>query len=144
MGARNVDEETIRRWISENSGGSSYLVYTALLSQSGTDAPNVVELENTIGDIIWTRSSTGLYFGTLTGAFPDGKTLITGFGNKNGGYVTIGIANSLPFDHGYSINCNSEDVVGINVYKTSDYTNVELSDLLTAPRGIPIEIKVYQ
>lgn len=55
-------------------GGTSYSVYTALLTQSGTDAPIATVLENTIGDIVWTRTGLGTYSGTLLGAFTLNKT----------------------------------------------------------------------
>jgi hypothetical protein len=47
-----------------NSGsggsGASYLVYTALLNQSGTDAPVATVLENTLGSLgVWTRNGIG-------------------------------------------------------------------------------------
>ena len=51
-----------------------YKKYVALMSQSGTAAPTVTVLENSIGDIVWTRASTGLYRGTLIGAFTLDKT----------------------------------------------------------------------
>ena len=51
-----------------------YQVYTALISQTGTNAPTVIVLENTIGNIVWTRTGTGNYSGTLPGAFPEDKT----------------------------------------------------------------------
>ena len=37
----------------------TYKVYTASLTQTGTDAPVANVLENTIGDIVWTYSSDG-------------------------------------------------------------------------------------
>ena len=49
-------------------------VYRALLSQLGTADPTVVVLENSIGAIVWTRNSTGVYYGTLIGAFTLHKT----------------------------------------------------------------------
>ena len=49
----------------------TYTKYIALISQSSTSAPTVIELENTIGPIIWTRAGTGVYYGTLTDMFPD-------------------------------------------------------------------------
>ena len=77
MGARQVDEETIRRWISENSGGSSYLIYVALLNQSGTNDPVATVLQNTLGgDVVWTRFTNGGYTGTLAGAFTAAKTVV--------------------------------------------------------------------
>ena len=74
--------EAFKRLIPESP---KYKVYTALLSQSGTDAPTAVVLENTLGDIVWSRSEEGVYVGTLTGAFKEGKTFqaLTA-GNANG------------------------------------------------------------
>ena len=47
-----------------------YKVYTATFSQSGISAPTVTVLENTLGGMVtWTRTGTGVYIGTLTGAF---------------------------------------------------------------------------
>jgi hypothetical protein len=51
-----------------------YKKYVALMTQTGTAAPTVTVLENSIGDIVWTRASTGLYRGTLIGAFTLNKT----------------------------------------------------------------------
>ncbi len=53
-----------------------YRVYTALLTQTGTDAPVATVLENTIGNIVWTRISAGNYQATLNGAFTLGKTYL--------------------------------------------------------------------
>lgn len=50
-------------------GAGSYKKYIANLTQSGTSAPTVKILENTIGNIVFTYDSTGYYIGTLTGAF---------------------------------------------------------------------------
>lgn len=64
-----------------NTGGGSslgYLVYTALLSQSGTSAPIATVLQKTLnGTVVWTRESAGVYIGTLAGTFPVAKTFIT-------------------------------------------------------------------
>ena len=51
----------------------AYKKYIALISQSGIADPTVTVLENTIGDIVWTRLSSGTYTGTLLGAFPSAK-----------------------------------------------------------------------
>ena len=51
--------------------GQGIKVYTALLTQTGTDAPVATVLENTLGgEVVWTRDDIGLYTGTLAGAFP--------------------------------------------------------------------------
>jgi hypothetical protein len=54
----------------------TYTKYIALISQTSTSAPTVIELENTIGPIIWTRGAVGIYFGTLAGAFTLNKTYV--------------------------------------------------------------------
>jgi len=54
-----------------------YKVYTALISQSGTDAPVATVLENTLGGtVVWSRGFTGNYYGTLNGAFTENKVVI--------------------------------------------------------------------
>jgi hypothetical protein len=58
-------------YVDEKRPYSSYCVF---LTQSGTSAPvEALKFENSIGNIIWTRSSVGNYVGTLVGAFPTGK-----------------------------------------------------------------------
>jgi hypothetical protein len=52
----------------------TYTKYIALITQSSTADPTVIELENTIGPIVWTRSALGTYLGTLAGVFTVGKT----------------------------------------------------------------------
>lgn len=55
--------------------GRKYKVYTALLTQSGTDAPVATVLENTLGGtVVWTYAGVGDYVATLTGAFVSNKT----------------------------------------------------------------------
>ena len=46
-------------------------LYTGLITQSGSDSPTVSipSTGNTIGAIVWTRFSAGVYRGTLAGAF---------------------------------------------------------------------------
>jgi lysophospholipase L1-like esterase len=50
--------------------------YKGLMSQTGTNAPTPTVLENTFsGAIVWSRTTTGQFIGTLTGAFTNNKTL---------------------------------------------------------------------
>jgi len=81
-----------------------YKVYTALLTQSGIDAPTAVVLENTIGDIVWTYHSIGVYFATLTNAFIEDKTYlfayilptsIIGFQRDDENQINIGTTDNL-------------------------------------------------
>ena len=58
-------------------GGVPYLVYVALLTQSGENAPVATVLENTLGgNLIWAYQSPGNIEATLMGAFPSGKTFV--------------------------------------------------------------------
>lgn len=51
-----------------------YLVYTALITQSSTDAPTVVVLQNELsGPIVWSYDAIGTYFGTLSSTFLNNK-----------------------------------------------------------------------
>lgn len=102
----------------------TYQKYIALISQTGTSDPTVIILENTIGNIVWTRSSTGLYFGTLLSAFTIGKT-----------YQIIGTINFL-----------TEPVVifsssGVNNVYIQTQINTLLSDGLLD--NTTIEIRIY-
>ena len=54
----------------------TYKKYIALISQVSTNAPTVIELENTIGPIEWIRAAQGSYQGVLTGAFTANKTTV--------------------------------------------------------------------
>jgi hypothetical protein len=49
----------------------TYKKYIATIVQSGTNDPTVTILENTIGDIVWTRVMAGQYEGYLLNAFPN-------------------------------------------------------------------------
>ena len=58
--------------------------YIATLVQSSTTDPLATVLENTIGDIVWTRFAVGVYRGTLSGAFPDQDKTYVVFNNTVG------------------------------------------------------------
>jgi hypothetical protein len=66
-----------------------YRVYSAILSQSGTNAPTAVVLENTIGDIFLSREGIGDYHISSNSLFTVDKTSIScnGIGDTNGGIV---------------------------------------------------------
>jgi hypothetical protein len=70
-------------------------VYKALLTQTGTAAPTAIVLENTIGDIVWTRTNTGIYVATLADAFTENKTFISATCSYGGGDAPFIVAESL-------------------------------------------------
>ena len=104
-------------------GAAAYLVYTALLSQSGTDAPVATVLENTLGGtVVWGYASAGNYTATLANAFTANKTAV--FLSGNGGVI----------------GSNIESASQITIYSYNDGGNPEDEYIQTAP----IEIRVYQ
>lgn len=100
-------------------------VYNAVITQTSTGAPTVVVSGiNTIGSIVWTRSVSGVYIGTLTGVFTNQKTL-----------SFLGAVNSYPsFSY---INTTSVNTVTIN---TLNAAGVGTDGLLT---NTPVKIEVY-
>lgn len=103
-----------------------YKVYTATLNQSGTSTPTSNILENSIGNIVWTRVTNGIYWGTLVGAFPENKTHLS-------------ITPSSPTGS-YSIFRNSDDII---VVKTQDNGTVPFTDSDDKLFNNSIRIEVY-
>jgi hypothetical protein len=69
-----------------------YKVYKALLSQESDDAPTAVVLENTLGDIVWSREDVGFYVGTLNNSFTENKTFFYAtLGEQAGDSISIAI-----------------------------------------------------
>lgn len=102
-----------------------YKVYTALLTQSGTNAPVATVLENTIGNIVWTRGGVGYYIATLSSVFTTNKTAIL-FGNPAYTIPVIDIVSNLSSINSIDIstltsgsandNCLFKTFVEIRVY----------------------------
>ena len=67
-----------------------YKKYIATVTQTGILDPTVVVLENTIGDIVWTRTAVGNYLATLVGAFPDADRTYLIVGQNNGNFFNLG------------------------------------------------------
>ena len=114
--------------ITVSGTASPYKVYTALLSQTDSSDPVAIVLANTLsGDIVWTRTTTGVYFGTLSGAFTNNLTTVS----CNYGIVS-GDASIIT---GFRSNSN---VIRVQTYKASDKSLSEMKGSL-----IFIEIRVY-
>lgn len=113
-----------------------YKVYTALLTQSGTGAPTVTVLQNTIGTIVWSRVSIGSYKGTLTGVFTSGKTFynITYNNNAGGGGSGEFLIYEIRND-----NINAIQISTLDVEMVTHLANP--SDSLLS--STPIEIRIY-
>lgn len=102
-----------------------YKVYTALLTQSGTDAPVATVLENTLGDISFSYDTVGSYHITSDSLFIEDKTAVT-IGNS---YSDISTSAKLVNNNTININTGKIDT---NVLLQNDnlYNNL-------------IEIRVY-
>jgi hypothetical protein len=108
-------------------GGLPYLVYTARISQSGTDAPTVAVMQNTIGTVTWERSNTGIY-NAISPAF-------NGFTSAN--KIAVFLTNS-----GSSYRVGAQYVPPISKVQvaTLNTSNVNDDGILS---GATIEIRVY-
>lgn len=72
---KNYLISALKNYILNGLDTRPYKVYTALLSQTGTNAPIATVLENTLGgNIVWTRIDEGIYIGTLSNSFIENKT----------------------------------------------------------------------
>ena len=103
-----------------------YKVYTALLTQTGTNAPVATVLENTLGvNIVWTRLSTGFYRATPSESiFLENKTFH--FVNSNNQGLAFEVASLLDDTDDWRI-----QVVDSGVVVDSSLQN------------LPVEIRVY-
>jgi hypothetical protein len=104
-----------------------YKVYTALLNQSGEDAPTAIELENTIGNITFSYDDIGQYFLNSIDKFTNLKTwfliTVSGDGGFGGEFITLRYINS--------------DTMQIN---SGDFSGNGVNSILL---NTPIEIRVY-
>lgn len=108
------------------SSNNTYKTYVALLTQSGTNAPVATVLENTLGNIVWTRVSDGEYNGTLNSTFTPNKT-----------YYSITMTSGGGLDSGQFVHSIAQsDYVSIATWSNNILSDGLLSDT-------PIEIRVY-
>lgn len=108
-----------------------YKVYTALLSQSGTNAPTAIILENTLGgNIVWSRIGIGEYYGTLNGVFTLDKTM---------GFVQSTSTQGVDFSIHYIVNRIDNNVIYLSSFKANS-SSTRYDDIMFK---IPIEIRVY-
>jgi len=116
------------KWLaveSTSAGPSPYKVYTALLTQTGTNAPVATVLENTLGGTpVWTRVAPGEYIGTLSNSFTSNKTF--SFIAPNNGSLSS-----------FQLYTGSTDQIDLTTF---DSTSTLSDDLLD---GTSIEIRVY-
>lgn len=93
-----------------------YKVYTALLTQNGTNAPTAIVLENTLGgEVIWNYEDEGLYSANLSNGFTDLTFVQISNGNMNGfiSYSYKQNINSI-FTETYSLSSGSTENSALN------------------------------
>lgn len=74
---RTGENLTVADWPLNYPQKTPCLIYRALLIQVGSGNPVPIVMRNTIGNILWTRNSQGIYFGTLTNGFKLNKTFVS-------------------------------------------------------------------
>jgi hypothetical protein len=111
-----------------------YKVYSALLNQSGTSAPEALVTENTIGDMTITRNSAGVYYfiSPEFNSYADyGKVLCFMLnGSASGG---TGVLTSV----------NAQYVPPINGIQVLSAIGSTLTPTDNAINGCSIEIRLY-
>lgn len=119
----------------ENENTMNYKIYTALLTQEGTNDPIVQVLENTLGGTpTWERIGAGRYNCTLTGAFPEEKTYCTS--NNGFDWAVFGQINFGRFLSG--------NIDTLTMYYTDTSTGWAGVDINCFPSyDVYIEIRVY-
>lgn len=107
---------------------AGYKVYVGLLSQTSTNDPTAIELENTIGDVTFSYDDVGSYI--IEGDFPSGKTtcIVSNIGEVPGDDISV--RANIDVDSIYLV------TTSVSFAGTSAYAN----DIL---KVTPIEIRVY-
>jgi len=104
-----------------------YKVYTALLTQSGTNAPVATVLENTLGSITWSRINTGIYLAKSSNLFTTNTAIIIGSN------INVSNVDSAP------LNTNNLVLNSFSLYTFDTFTQA-YDDILD---NTLIEIRVY-
>jgi hypothetical protein len=113
-----------------------YKVYTAYINQSGTSAPVATILENSLsGPIVWTRSGTGIYIGTLVAAFPSANIWIAP-SVTGATLVLIGASTFAQFQ----VERLTDDTIRIENSSGTAASQSSADGLLI---NFPIEVRVY-
>lgn len=121
--------------------------YTALITQSGTNAPQAIILKNTLGATpTWTRLEEGVYNLVLNEAFPQYKTTLPNLYNFDGAgetYIPISDGNGTPsaIIGYYSIYRSSNNAIEI-IITDATHNKAEWSDILTTS-ALAINIQTY-
>lgn len=119
-----------------------YRSYTALLNQSGISDPVATVLDNTLGNIVWTRVGVGRYIGTLTGAFVSNKVVCPQFPalafEGKGTFTAISLNGNpqLGWINMYSQSTNEVEIDTYDMIGGAEWSSILGSSFL-------VEIRVY-
>jgi hypothetical protein len=131
----DVYEELILRQLERISGQGNYRVYTALLTQYGTNAPTATVLENTLGFVpVFNYISTGIY------SLSNTEFSLT---NKISTFINCG---NVVYNSAYSAKINKTNEEGI-IYISSFNAGVLANDVLSDGDNFfftTIEIRIYK
>jgi hypothetical protein len=108
-----------------------YKAYTSLISQSGTNAPTEIILENSDDyfSLSWQRDGTGNYFATSTGSFTVNKTAVFITPNLGGHHFVA-----------YSPNANEIWIEVTQTIAVGPYNAIGVDSILS---NVSFEIRVY-
>jgi len=126
------------------STGPAYKVYTASLTQDGTDAPVATVLEDTIGAIGWARSTTGGYTLTFETPIDLSKVYINGLSDWNGSssiYLTITDGSTVK---GYYNMYFTDNTTLTLEFQSEIFAYSDISTLMSSTSKLYLpEIRVY-
>jgi hypothetical protein len=105
-----------------------YKVYTALLSQTGTNAPTATVLDNTLGGAVtWSYFGVGQYIANTSSLFTTSKTVF---------FMTRTNPPTVSFTTNVGSNAINTSQAGITVFSDTGYVDGQVS-------AMTIEIRVY-
>lgn len=113
----SVDSAGDFKWVQEGTvtDAPAYKVYSGLISQSGTNAPTLTVLQNTLGQTVTaSRSTNGRFILTISGSIlSNGKVFTTiSQNNNNQNIFYINYSSSLGNTNQITIDCGRTDSSG--------------------------------
>ena len=120
-------EQAVKTYV-DNKDSRPYKVYTALLTQTGTNTPVATVLENTLGgEVVWSRTRVGAYKATLFGVFTATKSF---------GQATLYADINTVYSGNRTFQFNRNTTSIMELFHTRNDTNVDNF-------AASVEIRVY-
>lgn len=134
--------------IEGNSQETPYKIYSALITQEGTNAPVAVELENTLGEVTFGYTSTGL-FSINSPEIQKHKNKVTSRVNQN--YHLVGTVHFVNKYITILKNISDNNVTSLTLQQVEhrmfvsdgSFSNFSKVNDITESQALMIEIKVY-